>query len=550
MILSNEILYFDAAIDIIFILDILIGFCTAYMKDDGKLENSFPKIWKNYFKGYFALDFIASIPISLLLLIFQTLTEILRANKFLRLMRIPKLLRIYRTYRQIRDMAKHMESLKHDEEKTDFSPADVAAAYVAFASKYTGILPLENKHQKTKFRWKAFNVLAHKLKLPEAYLELIMNVALNKTENVRDNLIDLVAKKCFHKYTPEENIVRGIISLATGDVDSIEDIAQAVNFDEDIAEGLAFVAASVTINVTLSQFVTSSSLNKICSRCGLPLGVIASLLAIVNQDYKHGEDIDNAISLIKIDGRYLKSIMAIYSDENPNGKKFKREAIRNTIQPLAMIYNARDVEVAMSIIRIIQGDVHVMQTIIKERLCWGIDKAATATAFVLLAQANKVPLDFSPSEHADWDETRDATVACRKVATALTKYYDDKIDPKTIMFLLNATYRKGDSDKALKEMQEECKKNGNAILDINKVHAILCSLVPGNSNNSTENIEKEITKDQQSDKAKLLTGIQRMEKMKNIKIRTILNLLRLLLHGEYKFKTNNTTENTTFIHEL
>jgi hypothetical protein len=118
------------------------------------------------------------------------------------------------------------------------------------------------------------------------------------------------------------------------------------------------------------------------------------------------------------------------------------------------------------------------------------------------------------------------------------------------MFLLNATYRKGDSDKALKEMQEECKKNGNAILDINKVHAILCSLVPGNSNNSTENIEKEITKDQQSDKAKLLTGIQRMEKMKNIKIRTILNLLRLLLHGEYKFKTNNTTENTTFIHEL
>ena len=161
MILSNEILYFDAAIDIIFILDILIGFCTAYMKDDGKLENSFPKIWKNYFKGYFALDFIASIPISLLLLIFQTLTEILRANKFLRLVRIPKLLRIYRTYRQIRDIAKHMEILNHDEEKMHFSPADVAAAYVAFASKYTDILPIEHKNQNKTFKWKARDVLAH-----------------------------------------------------------------------------------------------------------------------------------------------------------------------------------------------------------------------------------------------------------------------------------------------------------------------------------------------------------------------------------------------------
>ena len=47
-------------------------------------------------------------------------------------------------------------------------------------------------------------------------------------------------------------------SLATGEVDSIEDVATALKFDPDVAEGLAFVAGSVTIDIDHKALNSSS----------------------------------------------------------------------------------------------------------------------------------------------------------------------------------------------------------------------------------------------------------------------------------------------------
>ncbi len=142
---------------------------------------------------------------------------------------------------------------------------------------------------------------------------------LNDQFKVKNALTRLIAGGHLGQFN--EAYGRGFISMACGEVDSIEDIASAVKFDADIAEGLSFIAASATINVSFSQLMSSASLNKICVRCGLPHDVIAAVLALVNQDYKSGFEIDEALSLIKVDGRFLKSIMAIYSDEDQNTRE-------------------------------------------------------------------------------------------------------------------------------------------------------------------------------------------------------------------------------------
>ena len=370
-------------------------------------------------------------------------------------MRLPKLLRFYKTFLELRRAARRA---KNKIKSIEFSAEVVAAAYVAFAIKFTKplALPLWKEEGYT-----ANFILANKLQIPEAFVNLILNVALRNQKEVKRNLIDLISNKCFHHNTPEETITRGFISLATGEVDSIEDLAQAVNFDADVAEGLSFVASSATSFIPLSRFLTSSSLNKVFTRCGLSLKVMAALLAIVNQDYKHGDEITNSLSLIKINGRYLRAMMAVYRDENQKSKKDKREAIRQSIQPLALLYKMRDIEVVTSVIRMVQGDVNVVRSFIKERLKWSKGMAEAAAAFILLSQAHVIPLDFSPSAYGQWDEIRHAKTACRIAAKALTRYRFTGIDRDSLLFILNATLPESDNGDALAKVTEEVKGEVN-----------------------------------------------------------------------------------------
>ena len=60
---SIQMVIFDAIIDFLFIADLFINFLSAYDIDENKEETRLKKIWINYFKSWFVLDFLACIPL-------------------------------------------------------------------------------------------------------------------------------------------------------------------------------------------------------------------------------------------------------------------------------------------------------------------------------------------------------------------------------------------------------------------------------------------------------------------------------------------------------
>ena len=54
---------FDILVDILFGLDIIVNFLSAYEKPDGKYEYDLKNIAMNYITGFFLIDFVATIPI-------------------------------------------------------------------------------------------------------------------------------------------------------------------------------------------------------------------------------------------------------------------------------------------------------------------------------------------------------------------------------------------------------------------------------------------------------------------------------------------------------
>ena len=60
---SIQMVIFDAIIDFLFIADLFINFLSAYDIDENKEETRLKKIWINYFKSWFVLEFLACIPL-------------------------------------------------------------------------------------------------------------------------------------------------------------------------------------------------------------------------------------------------------------------------------------------------------------------------------------------------------------------------------------------------------------------------------------------------------------------------------------------------------
>jgi len=54
--------YGEVAIDVIFFLDIIYNFRTAYVDDQGNMIRDSKKIAGNYLKSWFSIDVLASIP--------------------------------------------------------------------------------------------------------------------------------------------------------------------------------------------------------------------------------------------------------------------------------------------------------------------------------------------------------------------------------------------------------------------------------------------------------------------------------------------------------
>ena len=238
---------------------------------------------------------------------------------------------------------------------------------------------------------------------------ILLLILLNCEPETKQRIITMTSDGSL---TIDEATARGLTSLATGEVDGIEDIAEALGFDPDVAEGLAFVASSVTINVRHSQLSASSSLNKLTDKLGVETQTVAALLAIVNQDHASGTEINAALPLVDIDGRYLTAIMAVYCDDEPDSPSQKTTTVENTISPLRRLYAPSvDDEVVASLIRLVQGDATSVRCMLGDRMGYSRQERDTLCSLVLISQRkfsertsyeqSKV-MDFSPSESWNW----------------------------------------------------------------------------------------------------------------------------------------------------
>jgi hypothetical protein len=54
-------------VDIVFGIDIIVNFLSAYEKPNLKFEYSLKKIALNYLTGFFLIDFVATVPIGFLI---------------------------------------------------------------------------------------------------------------------------------------------------------------------------------------------------------------------------------------------------------------------------------------------------------------------------------------------------------------------------------------------------------------------------------------------------------------------------------------------------
>ena len=83
----------DLAVDIIFAIDIILNFLTAYFDDDDNLITSRKIIACSYLKSWFFVDLIATIPISSILKFskdYNSLARIARLPRLYRLLKITK----------------------------------------------------------------------------------------------------------------------------------------------------------------------------------------------------------------------------------------------------------------------------------------------------------------------------------------------------------------------------------------------------------------------------------------------------------------------------
>ena len=89
----------DYVIDSVFVIDIIISFISAYQKEDGTIEINIKNIAFNYIMGFFAIDFIATLPYSLIIQSssssnFKDKSTLLRMTRLYRIFRLAKIIRI------------------------------------------------------------------------------------------------------------------------------------------------------------------------------------------------------------------------------------------------------------------------------------------------------------------------------------------------------------------------------------------------------------------------------------------------------------------------
>lgn len=98
---SGGLVYVEAAMDVMFMLDVLLNFVSAF-EEDNVVVVDHRRIAAHYLRTWFALDLVASIPFTLLdpnMGIYNRQLRLLRTWKLFRLMRLARLFRVARLSR-------------------------------------------------------------------------------------------------------------------------------------------------------------------------------------------------------------------------------------------------------------------------------------------------------------------------------------------------------------------------------------------------------------------------------------------------------------------
>mmetsp|Transcript_24636 Transcript_24636/g.38290 ORF Transcript_24636/g.38290 Transcript_24636/m.38290 type:complete len:163 (+) Transcript_24636:1102-1590(+) len=108
---SDRVAELILVLDILFAVDIMIIFCTAYYDDEVKLIDDRKVISKNYLRGWFFIDLFAIIPFEFLLnstAEFNHIVRVTRVGRLYKLIKLTKLLRILRIMKEKNKFLKYL----------------------------------------------------------------------------------------------------------------------------------------------------------------------------------------------------------------------------------------------------------------------------------------------------------------------------------------------------------------------------------------------------------------------------------------------------------
>ena len=151
-------LAFDVFVDVMFGLDILISFRTAFFLDDGKVLIVDPLlIAKDYCRGWFLIDLISTIPIDRFVALAVTSVDSSNNLRTLKLVRSFRIIRLFKILRILK-FSKISENVK---DFLDFSPASFRllqlTSQVLFMAHFMGCFfyLISSNHEDTDTWWNA-----------------------------------------------------------------------------------------------------------------------------------------------------------------------------------------------------------------------------------------------------------------------------------------------------------------------------------------------------------------------------------------------------------
>ena len=108
--ISSVTFWWDVLVDVHFIADTVLNFRLAYYHTDGVLETDRHKIRNHYLRTWFFVDFLASVPITWVVAIYQKTTDpMMRSIKSVRLLRLLKMLRVARIMKLLDRYARYTD---------------------------------------------------------------------------------------------------------------------------------------------------------------------------------------------------------------------------------------------------------------------------------------------------------------------------------------------------------------------------------------------------------------------------------------------------------